>query len=123
MKILLDTHYVARLLPPRLDRRLAWLERYQPWGVSPLAILEIQYLVEIGRSVVRGVRQRLEEDPRFVIDDINVAALAEEAQALSWTRDTFDRLLCAHSLARRVPLCTADERILAHHRLLPRELR
>ena len=38
-------------------------------------------------------------------------------------RDPFDRLLVAHSEARRVPLCTLDRRIRAEHRLLVKELR
>ena len=47
----------------------------------------------------------------------------EKAVGLSWTLDPFDRLLAAHSEARRVPLARLDRRIRAHHRLLPEELR
>lgn len=49
--------------------------------------------------------------------------LVRHALSLDWTRDPFDRLLAAHSTARRVPLCTADRHMLSHHRLLPLELR
>lgn len=46
----------------------------------------------------------------------------ERAVGLSWTGDSFDRLLAAHSGARRVPLATLDHCLRAHHRLLPEEL-
>ena len=61
-------------------------------------------------------------DPRFIVDDIGIEILVNQALALTWTRDPFDRLLAAHSLARRVPLCTTDRVIRSHHRLLPDEL-
>jgi PIN domain nuclease of toxin-antitoxin system len=52
-----------------------------------------------------------------------LVSLIERALPLAWTRDPFDRLLAAHSLARRVPLCTADRAVLARHRLDPDQLR
>ncbi len=62
------------------------------------------------------------QDRRFVVDEVPLVPLARRAIELSWTRDPFDRLLAAHSLARRVPFCTVDRVILKHHRLLPEEL-
>jgi len=43
------------------------------------------------------------------------------ALGLASTRDPFDRMLVAHSLARGVPLCTADREIRRHHRLVATE--
>lgn len=34
------------------------------------------------------------------------------AVGLTWTRDPFDRLICAHALCDDAPLLTADRRIL-----------
>ncbi len=61
-------------------------------------------------------------DPRFLVDEVPLLALVRHAIPVGWTRDPFDRLLAAHSAARRVPLCSVDQRVRAHHRLLVREL-
>jgi PIN domain nuclease of toxin-antitoxin system len=54
---------------------------------------------------------------------VGLLALVEKAIPLSWTRDPFDRLLAAHSEARRVPLCTLDRTLRHNHRFLVEELR
>ena len=62
------------------------------------------------------------EDPRFIVDEISVVNLVQRSLELSWTRDPFDRLIAAHSLARRLPLCSLDELILENHKYLVHEL-
>lgn len=49
-------------------------------------------------------------------------ALVRHALPLDWTRDPFDRLLAAHSTARRLPLCTLDRTLRTRHRMLAPEL-
>ncbi len=126
MKILLDTHFLIWLVLdlPRIDD-FPWLDRYRPWGVSPISFLEIQFLAEVGRLEVRqpDFMDAVGRDPRFVVDEVPLVALVEKAVPLRWTRDPFDRLLAAHSEARRVPLCTVDRKIRAEHRLVVEELR
>ena len=61
------------------------------------------------------------DDTRFTVDDIPLATLVRHALRFAWTRDPFDRLLVAHSSARRVAFCTTDRGIRSHHRLLPAE--
>ena len=126
MKLLLDTHVLIWILHG--SRRLSsypWLERYRPWGISPVSLLEIDFLAESGRLVVEreALVGALLRDRRFVVDEPPLLALVQHAADLSWTRDPFDRLIAAHSGYRRMPLCTADASILQHHRFLPRELR
>ena len=126
MNVLLDTHFLIWIILG--SRRLAefpWIDRYRPWGVSPVSLLEIQFLAEIGRLTVRNpaFADELMNDQRFIIDDPPLVTLVRHALTLSWTRDPFDRLLAAHSTARRIPLCTADRRMRAHHSLVPLELR
>ena len=123
--LLLDTHFLIWLVLG--SDRLAefpWLDRYQPWGVSPVSFLEIQFLAEIGRLSVRNPEftSAVMDDPRFSVDDIALVALVRHGLKLGWTRDPFDRLLAAHSLARRVPLCSLDRRVRGHHRLVVEEL-
>ena len=125
MTLLLDTHFLIWLVLE--SKRLAnfpWLDRYRPWGVSPVSFLEIQFLAEVGRLSVSNPEftSTVMKDRRFIIDDISLDTLVGHALRLDWTRDPFDRLLVAHSLARRVALCTTDRAIRSRHRLVPAEL-
>src|SRR5687768_1223983 len=123
--LLLDTHFLIWLVLE--SKRLAnfpWLDRYRPWGVSPVSFLEIQFLAEVGRLSVRNPEftSTVMNDKRFNVDDISLGTLVGHALRLDWTRDPFDRLLVAHSLGRRVAFCTTDRAIRSRHRLLPPEL-
>jgi PIN domain nuclease of toxin-antitoxin system len=126
VNVLLDTHFLLwTVLGSGRLREFPWLERYGPWGVSPVSFLEIQFLHEIGRLEVRqpNFMEAVASDPRFVVDEVPLVPLVEKALPLSWTRDPFDRLLAAHSEARRVPLCSTDRRIRLEHRFVVKELR
>ncbi len=125
MKLLLDTHFLiwTLLRMPRVDE-FSWLDRYRPWGVSPVSFLELAFLGEVGRLEVDApaLQAAVGRDPRFVIDEVPVTTLVTRAIPLDWTRDPFDRLLAAHSLARGVPLCTLDRRLRERHALTVPEL-
>jgi PIN domain nuclease of toxin-antitoxin system len=126
VKALLDTHFLIWLvLGSRRLSEFRWLERYLPWGVSPVSLLEVQYLSEVGRLEVRNPEftEEVLGDERFIVDEVPLLSLTRHALELSWTRDPFDRLLAAHSSARRVPLCTTDRAIRDHHPLLVAEMR
>jgi PIN domain nuclease of toxin-antitoxin system len=123
--LLLDTHFLIWLvLGSKRISRFPWLDQYRPWGVSPVSLLEIQFLAEIGRLTVRNpdFTNAVMKDARFTVDDIPLTTLVRSAIRLDWTRDPFDRLLVAHSAARRVAFCTTDRGIRDHHRLVPTEL-
>jgi PIN domain nuclease of toxin-antitoxin system len=126
VKLLLDTHFLIWLVLGS-DRigEFPWLGAYRPWGVSPIALLEIQFLSEIGRLTVKNPAfvDALSRDERFLVDEVPLAPLIRHALPLEWTRDPFDRLLSAHSLTRRLPLCTVDQGMMEHHRLIVEELR
>lgn len=126
MKALLDTHFLLWVVldVPRLDE-FPWLERYRPWGVSPISLMEVQFLSEVGRLEVRQPEfvDAVSRDPRFVLDDVPFERMIRQALPLAWTRDPFDRILAAHSTARRVPLCSLDRRMRREHPLLVEELR
>ena len=121
VKALLDTHFVLWIVTgaDRL-RSFPWIERYRPWGISPVSLLEIQYLSEIGRIEIQNPQftDTLVRDPRFVIDEIPLVPLMRRAIELTWTRDPFDRLIAAHSSVRRVPLCTTDRNVRENHPLI-----
>ncbi|MFN7962822.1 MAG: PIN domain-containing protein [Thermoanaerobaculia bacterium] len=121
MRALLDTHVLLWVLlgSSRL-KEFPRLEAYRPWAISPVSLLEIEFLSEVGRLEVRGpeLRAAIGRDTRFELDDPGLSSLVHQALGLSWTRDPFDRLLAAHSSARKLPLVTADQNLRAHHRWL-----
>lgn len=125
MKTILDTHFLLWIVTEsdRL-RSFPWLDRYRPWVVSPVSLLEVQFLSEVGRVEVRNPEftETLLEDSRFLIDEVPLLSLVRRAMELTWTRDPFDRLLAAHSAVRRLPLCTVDQTMRRFHRWLPEEV-
>lgn len=72
MNLLLDTHFLLWLLAgsPRLDAH-PWLADQRPYGISPISLLEIQFLHESGRIQARNpdLTDAIRKDPRFVIDE------------------------------------------------------
>jgi PIN domain nuclease of toxin-antitoxin system len=125
VKVLLDTHFVI-WITTGADRlsSFPWLARHRPWGVSPVTLLEIQFLSEIGRIDLKNpdFTDALMADPRFVVDEVPLVTLMRRAMELTWTRDPFDRLIAAHSSVRRLPLCTTDRTLRKFHSFLPPEL-
>jgi PIN domain nuclease of toxin-antitoxin system len=125
VKLLLDTHFLLWIVleVPQIDD-FEWLDRYRPWGVSPVSFLEVAFLSEVGRIDADTERfmEAVGSDARFIIDEVPLLTLLRRSLPLDWTRDPFDRLLVAHSGARRTPLCTLDRSIREHHGLLVREL-
>lgn len=126
MTLLLDTHFLIWILTgaDRL-RQYPWLDDHRPWGVSPISLLEMQYLAEIGRIELDapGLLEALQSDARFVLDEPPLVPLIRRALPLTWTRDPFDRLLAAHSATRRLPLCTVDRALREHHTPIAEGLR
>jgi len=125
VRLLLDTHFLIWIvLGSRRLEAFPWLDEYAPWGVSPISLLEIQFLGEVGRVDVRNpaFNEAVARDPRFLIDEAPLVRLIEHALPLTWTRDPFDRLLAAHSASRRVPLCTLDETLRRRHDWIADEL-
>lgn len=84
--------------------------------VSPASLLEVQFLLELGRVRLRGISSSsdLAEDDRWTVDEAPARAWFEEAIALPWTRDPFDRLIVGHAFAREWKLATADAHLLEH---------
>jgi PIN domain nuclease of toxin-antitoxin system len=82
--------------------------------VSPMVILELQYLFEIGRANKSGqeVINRLQEQIELSVSNQTFHLAALKATELSWTRDPFDRLIAAHAIVDNCPLLTADEVLL-----------
>lgn len=116
----LDTHVVVWLyggLVEKLSSKAQECIEKHVLRISPMALLEIQYLYEIGR--VTEPARRIMDDLRLRIGletaDLSFAEVVEEALKLTWTRDPFDRLIVASSISADVHLLTADEHILSNY--------
>ncbi|WAC60878.1 type II toxin-antitoxin system VapC family toxin [Brevundimonas sp. SL130] len=117
----LDTQ-VALWLYYRLDRQIsrpaqAQLAQARDLRLSPLVLVEIEILIEIGRVklktadlLLRDLQDRLD----LALSDASMTAVSEAACRFAWTRDLFDRLIVANAMADGATLITADQMILRH---------
>ena len=87
--------------------------------VSPMVLLEIQYLKESGRFKHRAedVMEQLGKLIGLTVCPAAFAQTALTATRMEWTRDTFDRLITAQARCQQAPLVTADANIRANYEL------
>jgi PIN domain nuclease of toxin-antitoxin system len=85
--------------------------------LSPMVMLELQYLLEIRRLTVppATIVDTLGRAARLRICDLPFAGVARAALGETWTRDPFDRIIVAHARLRELPLLTKDRVIRAHY--------
>jgi PIN domain nuclease of toxin-antitoxin system len=114
--IYLDTHVVAFLyedagtsLPP-LSRSLI---AKNDLLLSPVVMLELQYLFEIRRLTVPAatIISTIQRAARLRICDLPFEDVMREALRETWTRDPFDRIIVAQARLRESTLITKDRMI------------
>lgn len=113
----LDTHVLVWAVSPESHHRLSPSARRSleddTLRVSPMVTLELAYLHEIGRlehsSHQVMARAELRLEARVASEPF--AAVVEEAMAMGWTQDPFDRLIAAQATAAGARLLTRDETI------------
>ena len=115
----LDTHVLVWLYIPRLDLLSPRARNALDEGdlaVSPMAVLELTYLHEVGRLSTGGsdVFNSLSDQLGLRFDDTPFQRVVDEAHTQTWTRDPFDRLIAAHALAAGASLVSADESLRDH---------
>jgi PIN domain nuclease of toxin-antitoxin system len=119
--IYLDTHVVAWLhgigpssLSPRATEVIEAAEQLR---CSPMVRLELQYLMEVGRTTAPAVEvlDALNAATGLVLCDAPFPAVVREAEAYRWTRDPFDRLIAAQAALFDAPLVTKDELLQRHY--------
>jgi PIN domain nuclease of toxin-antitoxin system len=117
----LDTHVVAWLYsgePQKLSKAArSEIQNGEP-AISPIVILELQLLYEIGRANAPAskVVAVLSRDVGMSVCGLPFAHVIERALDLKWVRDPFDRLIVAHASANDAPLITKDEKILKNYK-------
>lgn len=116
----LDTHVVVWLYAGELQRfSKAALQRIEndELLVSPIVLLELQYLKETKRirteahTIVDGLARTL----GLRMCDLSFDHVVLEALPHTWTRDPFDRIIVGQAAARHAPLLTKDTAIHAHY--------
>lgn len=120
--IQLDTHIVVWLYQGdinRLSAKVRELINSQQVAISPMVVLELEYLHEIGRikCSAQDIVDELSRSIGLMVLEVDYFHVVKQALKLKWTRDTFDRLICATALLKQQPLITKDQNILENFRL------
>lgn len=86
--------------------------------VSPMSILELHYLHEINRVPLSPskILDKFKELLGIEVSETSFVEICKVASEISWTRDTFDRLIVADATLHKAKLVTADEKILPHYK-------
>lgn len=117
----LDTHVALWLAQGEFGRFRPQTREVIDTGdllISPMVFLEMQYLFEIGRTLVGAeeVRLILAADHGVRLCDLEWTRVTRLALHESWTRNPFDRLIVANAKANRFgTLVSADERVRQHY--------
>jgi len=119
--IYLDTHVLVRLYLGDADKLSPGAREALETNeilASPAAVLELEFLHEIGRLQPNAskVTLTLAETVGLRICELSFRTVVEYALKEKWGRDPFDRLIVAHARAQDAPLVTKDERIRRHYR-------
>ena len=116
----LDTHVLVWLYQKDLSRfPKQILERLEDEDlfVSPMVLLEMTCLCEIGRVRVTSAEifSYLYHSIQLREDNAAFPAVVARAHQLTWTRDPFDRLIVAQAEVNAATLITGDEGIRANY--------
>lgn len=118
----LDTHVLVRLYLGQIDKlsklARATIERNELL-VSPAAVLELEFLHEIGRlePAALDLLGALSAEIGVRVCDLPFLRVVSEALSEKWGRDPFDRLIVAQAKVNSAPLVSKDEALRAHYKL------
>jgi PIN domain nuclease of toxin-antitoxin system len=85
--------------------------------ISPMVLLELDYLHEVGRTTLGSspVFNYLHQQIDLQVCQKSFIDVVRSASQLSWTRDPFDRIITAQSAIDRNSLITKDKTIQDHY--------
>jgi PIN domain nuclease of toxin-antitoxin system len=119
--IYLDTHIIIWLyagLRDKLSTKVVQAIEENELLISAIVPLEIEFLYEVKKisypanKIINDLKKRI----GLQICGLSFQDIAEQALALSWTRDPFDRLIVANAMAQQLPLLTKDKTIIKHYK-------
>jgi PIN domain nuclease of toxin-antitoxin system len=121
LSLYIDTHVVIWLcegLTEKLTRPAALAIDSSQVEISPMVLVELQYLFEIKR--IAKPSMALFEQLRTLLglrmSEYPFAAVAQTAVLETWTRDPFDRMIVAQARSDGYSgLITADAKIQEHY--------
>ena len=117
----LDTNVVIWLSqskPRRVGKEVTRLLRGAELLISPMVVLELEYLYDLRRTLFRSrdLQHKLEQELSVHVCEFPFNRIVETALDEGWTTDPFDRLIVAHAKANGLaPLITADTNIAEHY--------
>lgn len=119
--IFLDTHVVIWLYAGEVDRfsrRARRMLENEQLLVSPMVLLEIQYLHELSRvdKAPSLIMQELETILGLSVHKGDFERVIVSALGETWTRDPFDRIIVAHAHCTSSPLLSKDASVRQHYR-------
>jgi PIN domain nuclease of toxin-antitoxin system len=121
MAAYVDTHVAVRLVNGDLQqlttRALDTMGANQLL-ISPMAVLELEYMFELGRITIPSsdVVGKLQYELDLRVCTLDFQSIIQAGIAEKWTRDPFDRIIVAHAKANGFsPLISADREILKHY--------
>ncbi|MDA0839286.1 MAG: PIN domain-containing protein [Planctomycetota bacterium] len=120
MAIYLDTHVVVWLYAgetTKLSQVAIELINTNELLISPIVLLEMNYLYEIGRITqpAEVIMSDLSHRIGLKVCEKSFNEAVSQARGLSWTRDPFDRLIVGHASINGNRLLTKDETIRANY--------
>ena len=121
MSIYLDTHVVVWLCEARTEKltpKAVEAIESSEVEISPMVLLELEYLFEIKRIVrpAMALLDQLERQIGLKLSDFSFAAAGRIAVLETWTRDPFDRMIVAQARADDYKrLVSSDAKILENY--------
>lgn len=117
----LDTHVAAWLYAGRVDllsRRAVRTIEAEDLLISPMVVLELQFLREIGRLAVGAetIVRALQAQIGLRVCELVFPTVVSSALEQRWTRDPFDRMIVGQAAAAESSLISKDRGIRRHYR-------
>lgn len=117
MTCYLDTQVVVWLCQRQLERLTPAATRAieeSELRISPMVLVELEYLYEIKRTVrpPQALLDQLGAQLGLKLCDYSFASVVQTALYETWTRDPFDRVIVAHARSNGyAPLVSSDGKI------------
>lgn len=119
--IYLDTHIILWLYFGNLQMLSSkvkdLIQKYELY-ISPIVLLELQYLFESNKIEVMSCRifDVLKKNIGLEICPKDFTAVIQESTRHHWTRDPFNRVITAQASVDKSKLITRDRGILKHYK-------